>query len=62
MKFLENAEKVYTSEPFYDLSFGGYIVPDKMLEPEDAEKVNEAVETIQTFFREAEAEGVLELI
>ena len=59
-KFKPGAE-VSSSEPHYDLFDGGYIKPEELLaDPEQAKKVNDAVRTIQAFFDQAEAEGVLE--
>ena len=57
-KGLENS----SSDPWYDLSAGGYLKPEEMCEnPEDAKKVNEAVEIIEDFLKscEEQIEGFL---
>jgi len=44
-----------TSDPWYDLSAGGYLRPEEICEnPEDAKKVSEAVETIEDFLNSCE--------
>jgi len=62
MKFKKEAKPIETSDLYYDLFDGGYIKPDKILEQEDAKKVNQAIETIIKFLNEAEIEGLIELI
>ena len=62
MKFIENAEPVASSEFWYDLTDGGHIKPQELLEPEDALKVVEAIKLIQQFKAEAMEAGVLKEI
>ena len=60
MKFKKLDEPVCTSDPYYDLTLGGYIKPEELLESEeDIEAVKAAIETIESFFEEAEEAGVL---
>lgn len=61
MRFKEDAETVYSDNPYYDVIDGGYIDPDKLLISEDAVKVNEAIETLSSFLAEAEENGYLEI-
>lgn len=52
-----------SSEPYYDLSEGGYLKPEVMCEnTEDANKVIEAVEIVQDFLEscEEQIEGFLQ--
>lgn len=53
MKFKDDVKSIYTSDPFYDLFMGGYINPYEILESEDAERVNDAVDLILQFLDEA---------
>lgn len=49
MKLKENLE-VSTSDFWYDLRSGGYLNPDEMCEnPEDAQRVKDAIKVIQEF-------------
>ncbi len=61
LKFKADAEPVFSSEPHYDLFDGGYISPAKLLEPDDAKRVNDAVALVAQFLDEAEAEELLEI-
>lgn len=39
-----------TEDFYYDLTHGGYLKPEQMLEdPKDAKRVNEAIETLKEF-------------
>lgn len=58
MQFKKRA-RVSTDNVYYDLFEGGYIVPSKLLEKEDAERVSAAIETIRLFLQEAEDKGVV---
>lgn len=50
LKLKENpAEEVGTSDFYYDLFDGGYIVPEDFLEEESAKRVNEALLLIREF-------------
>jgi len=52
---LKKGLKISTSEPWYDLTDGGYLNPEKMLvKKEDAKRVKDAVEVIQEFFASCE--------
>jgi len=59
-KIRPNAEPVFTSEPLYDLTEGGYIDPYEVLVDKDADKVAEAVQVIQDFFETLEEHGLIE--
>ncbi len=62
MKFKEKIETVATSDLYDDLFNGGYIKPENMLWPKDAEKVNQAISLIDEFITEAEENGAIELL
>lgn len=50
MKLLEGVEKVESSDFWYDLVHGGYIVPRELLEDvEDIEAVYAAIDILQEF-------------
>ena len=60
-KFKDDQEVTRTSEPWYDLTDGGYMKPHSMLEnSKDADDVVEAVALIMSFFDAAVEAGVLE--
>lgn len=60
-KFRDEAPVTYTSEPWYDLTDGGYIKPYTMLEnQEEADEVRDAVTLIMSFLEAAEEAGFLE--
>ena len=59
--FRDDAETVYTSDPYYDLFDGGYIKPSELLaDDEQVKAVTEAIEVVRTFIEEAFGNGVLE--
>ena len=62
LKFKPVSGPVYTSDPYYDLTIGGYIEPEKLLEEEDAKRVSEAVRLVQAFLDQAEARGIIEVL
>jgi len=46
---------VSTSDPWYDISYGGYLKPGEILEdPRDVMKVLSAVEVLKEFFESCE--------
>ncbi len=50
MKFKEELQKTYTDDFYYDLFYGGYIAPEKMLvSDEDIKKVQEAMAVIEQY-------------
>ena len=62
MKLKEGLE-IFTSEFWYDLTYGGYLDPEEMLEnEEDIKKVKEAIKIIMEFERscEEQIEGFME--
>ncbi len=60
-KFKKVDEPVcYTDEPWYDLTDGGYIEPEDLLDDHDeAVKVNEAIALVRDFLEQAFASGTL---
>ena len=50
MKLLEDVESTHSGDPWYDITDGGYINPYDFLESDDAERVQEAVNTVKEFF------------
>lgn len=61
MKFKFNDVEVVTSDPAYDLIWGGYIKPRFILSDEEqAEEVEKALELIRMFLYEAQKKGVLD--
>lgn len=61
MKFKKDAEPVSTMDFWYDLTDGGYIDPDDLLEPEDAKKVKDAIAVISEFESQGQACGKIEM-
>lgn len=64
MKFIEVAEPAVCSDDlFYDLFDGGYIKPAKLLvDKEDVEKVQNAINIVQEFLDGAIEADVIEVI
>ena len=62
LKFKPVSGPIHTSDPYYDLTIGGYIEPEKLLEEEDAKRVSEAVRLVQAFLDQAEARGIIEVL
>ena len=61
-KFIDIDGSVFSTDPDYDLLHGGYIDPEKLLKDEkQAEQVNEAIEIIKEFLKQAENEGIIEI-
>ena len=60
MKVNPKAEKVYTTDPYYDLFDGGYIDPEKLLE-EGAEEVRNAIILVAELLEYTVKQGVLEI-
>jgi len=54
LKFKKDVEPQGTGEFWYDCTWGGYIDPDKFLEPEDAKRIKEAINLVWQFEKEAE--------
>ena len=60
LKFKKDAH-IVTSDFWYDITDGGYIKPESLLEdPNEAKAVNEAISLLRKFFEEAESQEVLE--
>lgn len=54
-------EPVFTTEFWYDLFYGGYIVPEELLEDEEEiENVQEAIDTLLAFYEKVTDEGLVE--
>ena len=60
MKFRKEADPVMITDFWYDLTSGGYIDPDKILEPDDAKRVNDAIKVLREFEDEAIDNGIIE--
>lgn len=61
LTFLKDAPTVASSELYYDIN-NGYIKPEEMLVKEDAKKVIEAAKLLESFFKQAEENGCIEII
>ncbi|OOF85610.1 hypothetical protein BKG93_04370 [Rodentibacter ratti] len=60
-KFKKCEEPIFTDEPYYDLFDGGYLNPEELLDDaEQIKKVNEAIEIIKEYIKQAEELGVIE--
>lgn len=62
MNFKKRDEPVYSNDFWYDLTDGGYIDPDEILENDDAKKLKEAIQIVQAFEEEAIANGIIEIM
>ena len=61
--FKTTQEPVYSSDPYYDLTNGGYIRPNELLaDAEQIKQVEQAIRTVYEFLEQAESNGVLEII
>jgi hypothetical protein len=58
-KFKEGAS-ISTDNFWYDLTDGGYIKPEKLLEADDAKILRAAIDIIESFKSAAESKGILE--
>lgn len=57
----EALEGISSSDFFYDLIFGGYIEPSKVLiDKERAKKLQEAADLLEAWMHELEDDGILE--
>lgn len=62
MKFKKDA-RITTGDFWYDLTDGGYIKPENLLENEaDVLAVKKAIETLKEFLRSARDQDVLEVM
>lgn len=62
MKWKKNAE-IVTSDFWYDLTDGGYIIPSELLEDEEEIKeVEHAIKVLENFKRSAEENEILEYL
>ena len=61
-EFKEDCEEVFSDDPWYDLTDGGYIKPEDMLSnPEQLDKLNQAIRIVQDFFEQAVDSGILQI-
>ena len=61
LKFKEGIEPIaITDDFFYMCSSGGYVNPEKLLEPDDALRVKEAIRLITQFENQGYELGVFE--
>lgn len=62
MQFKDLDEPIFSDDPYYDLTDGGYIKPEDMLENQaDIDMVKDAIATVMNFLEEAQEAGALEL-
>jgi hypothetical protein len=62
MKWKSDAE-ILTSDFWYDLTDGGYIVPSELLEDEnEITEVENAIQVLRNFKSSAEGNGILEYL
>lgn len=62
MKWKKDAE-IVTSDFWYDITDGGYIVPSELLEDEtEIEEVEKAIEVLRNFRQSAEENEILEYL
>ena len=55
-------EAVYSTDPYYDLTNGGYIKPSELLsDAEQIKQVEQAIQIVYEFLEQAESNGVLEI-
>ena len=55
-------EAVYSTDPYYDLTNGGYIKPSELLSyAEQIKQVEQAIQIVYEFLEQAESNGVLEI-
>ena len=59
LRFLKNAEYIFTDDFWYDLTDGGYINPKYFLETKDAIRVKNAVNLLELFKCQAENNGLI---
>lgn len=60
MEFKEREEPMYTTDPYYDLTDGGYLKPEFLLEnQEDIDRVLAAIDTLKKFIEDAKDQNVL---
>lgn len=60
MEIRKDAKEAWTSEFWYDLTDGGGIEPEAMLDPIDAKKVNDAIRVIREYEQALEDAGYTE--
>ena len=61
-KFKPNAEPEFTSDMWYDIFEGGYIIPDDFLvEREQIDKVKEAIQTLKEFTEQSITLGFIQV-
>jgi hypothetical protein len=63
MEFLPKLKKIETDDFYYDLFYGGYIDPEKLLKnQEDIDKVKDAINTIREFKSELHDKKLIRII
>ncbi|GAA7511711.1 hypothetical protein JP0009_22830 [Helicobacter pylori] len=61
-KFKQTEETTYSTDPYYDLTIGGYIKPSELLaDAEQIKQVEQAIQIVYEFLEQAESNGVLEV-
>ena len=60
--FKDAKEPISTEDPYYDLFLGGYIKPGEFLsDKKQAEQIEQAIEVVKAFLKQAESIGVIEI-
>ena len=60
--FKTTEEAIYSIDPYYDLTNGGYIKPSELLaDTEQIKQVEQAIQIVYEFLEQAESNGVLEI-
>ena len=60
LKFKKDVH-IVTSDFWYDITYGGYIKPDKLLEDKkEAKIVNDAINLLIDFYEQSKSQGILE--
>ncbi len=59
-KFKPRTKTIWSDDNWYDLSTGGYLKPEELLEDEEQiKKVKDAVQLILDFFEQAEEKNII---
>ena len=60
--FKDAKEPIFTEDPYFVLFLGGYIKPGEFLsDKKQAEQVEQAIDVVKAFLKQAESVGVIEI-